>query len=142
MRSHCRVGVHLVWATKNRRPWLVDELRPRVFEVLGGIAHRLHSSPIAIGGWVDHVHVYVMLSPQTTISALVNALKANSTAWVRRTHPGLIAFEWQRGYSAAGVDPRDDEALRRYIQDQETIHRSRVAGNPAATPNRNCVVVR
>ena len=142
MRSHCRVGVHLVWATKNRRPWLVDELRPRVFEVLGGIAHRLHSSPIAIGGWVDHVHVYVMLSPQAPISGLVNALKAHSTTWVRQTHPGLLAFEWQRGYSAAGVDPRDDDALRTYIQNQEQIHRFRQSTNSTSIPNRNCVVVR
>ncbi len=142
MRSRCRVGVHLVWATKMRHPWLAEGLRPRVFEVLGGIAHRLHSHPIAIGGWVDHVHLYVMLSPQTTISALVNALKANSTAWVRRTHPGLIAFEWQRGYSAAGVDPRDDDTLRSYVQNQEQIHRSRQSTNSRSIPNRNCVVVR
>lgn len=139
MRSQCRVGVHLIWATKERRPWLVDGLRPTVFEVLGRIASRRHSNPIAIGGWVDHVHVYVMLSSQVTIVSLVNALKANSTAWIRRNRPDLHRFEWQRGYAAAGVDPRDDEALRRYIQGQETIHRSRVAGNPAATPNRACV---
>ena len=142
MRSRCRVGVHLVWATKMRHPWLVEELRPRVFEVLGGIAHRLHCSPIAIGGWVDHVHVYVMLSSQVTIVSLVNALKAHSTSWVRRTHPELPAFEWQRGYSAAGVDPRDDGALRSYIQDQEQIHRFRQSTNPTSIPNRNCVVVR
>ncbi len=112
-----------------------------MFEVLEGIAHRLHCSPIAIGGWVDHVHVYVMLSPQATISGLVNALKAHSTTWVRRTHPGLLAFEWQRGYSAAGVDPRDDDALRTYIQNQEQIHRFRNSTKPGAIPIRNCMVV-
>ena len=142
MRSRCRVGVHLVWATKMRRPWLVEGLRPRVFEVLGGIADRLHCSPIAIGGWVDHGHVYVMVSRPATISGLVNALKAHSTTWVRRTHPDLIAFEWQRGYSAAGVDPRDDGALRSYIHDQERIHRSRQSTNSTSIPNRNCAFVR
>ena len=106
MRSHCRVGVHLVWATKNRRPWLVDELRPRVFEVLGGIAHRLHCSPIAIGGWVDHVHVYVMLSSQVTIVSLVNALKARRIVPAELPAEDLRPFhvnEWVDAHKVAGA---------------------------------------
>lgn len=125
MRSVCRVGVHLIWATKRRGPWLSPQIRPKVFDLLGRISARRHCRPIAVGGWVDHVHVYVALSPQTSLISLVNSLKAHSCAWIRRNLPGLSSFEWQRGYAAAGVDPRDDAALRLYIQNQDAIHRAR-----------------
>lgn len=142
MRSQCRVAIHLIWATKNRRPWLSDPVRPRVLAILGRMASYRHCRPLAIGGWVEHVHLYVALSPQIPIVHLVNALKANSTSWIRQNLPDLASFAWQRGYSAAGVDPRDDEALRRYIQDQETIHRSRLAIASPSLPNRSCVPLR
>jgi len=125
MRSTCCVGVHLVWATKERRPWLARSIRPQVFALLGRIAARRHCPPLAIGGWVDHVHLYVTLSPQIPIVSLVNALKANSTSWIRRNLPGLHAFEWQRGYWARGVGPENGQALQAYIQHQEAIHRAR-----------------
>lgn len=125
MRSRCRVGIHLIWATKGRHPWLSDAVRPRVCDLLGRIAAKRRCPPLAIGGWVDHVHLYLTLSPQIAIVALVNALKANSTTWIHQSLPGLDSFEWQRGYSAAGVDPRDDEALRSYIEHQDSIHEAR-----------------
>lgn len=134
MRSICQVGVHLIWATKDRRPWLSSDIRPKALEVLGRIAARRHCRPIAIGGWVDHVHLYVALSPQISVVGLVNALKVNSTSWIRRNLPGHPSFEWQRGYAAAGVDPRDDEALQRYIQDQEAIHQARRPRRAANLP--------
>lgn len=134
MRSRCHVGVHLVWATKHRTPWLSDRVRPTVFDILRRIAHRKHCEPMAVGGWVDHVHIYVVLSPQLSVIGLVKALKANSTAWIRENLPHLGTFEWQRGYGAWGVDPRDDRALRTYIQHQDTIHLTRQSGTNPAHP--------
>lgn len=135
MRSRFRVGVHLVWATKDRTPWLVEGVRLQVLGLLKAILRRTNCHPLAVGGWVDHVHVYTELTPNLSVAALINLLKANSTGWIRRNLPGLAAFEWQRGYAATGVDPRDDEALRRYILSQERIHGARQAnGTRRATP--------
>ncbi|MEZ4411562.1 MAG: IS200/IS605 family transposase [Gemmatimonadales bacterium] len=121
-----RIGVHLVWATKNRHPWLEPQILRRLAPLLGNIAVRRRCQPLAIGGWVDHVHVYVGLSANIPLSSLVVALKSNSSAWLRESFPDLAEFRWQRGFAAFGVDPRDDEALRRYIRSQEQIHARRL----------------
>lgn len=127
-RSIVRIGVHLVWATKHRRPWLEPDVRGRVILVLAGIVRRQGCRPIEIGGWVDHLHVYLALSPGIAVAPLVVCLKANSTRWVRTHIPTLPQFAWQRGFCAYGVDPRDDAALRAYIRDQEEIHSARCGG--------------
>jgi putative transposase len=124
-RRHYRVAVHLVWATKHRTPWLSEIVRPRLLALLAQILLRKRCRPVAIGGWVDHVHVYAMLSPQIAVVTLVNALKANSARWLRTNVAELAAFQWQRGYAAFGVDPRRDGTIRSYIQSQNEIHQAR-----------------
>lgn len=121
-RHHYRVGVHLVWGTKHRAPTLAPELRWRLHRLLERICREKDCLPYAVGGWTDHVHVYVLLGAQTSVVSLVIALKANSSRWIRRYVPGLDRFEWGRGYAAIGVDPWRDTELRRYIATQEAHH--------------------
>ena len=135
-RSVVRVGVHFVWATKHRRPWLDADVRGRVVLVLAGIARRQGCRPIEIGGCVDHLHLYLRLSPEVAVAPLVVALKANSTGWIRTHIPTLADFEWQRGFWAYGVDPRDDADLRAYIRAQEQIHAARGGGVGVCPPLR------
>lgn len=124
-RRQIFVGVHLVWGTKHRRPWLTRPIRLRLNGYLSRILLHHECRPLAVGGWVDHIHVYAALSPKVPLGALVIALKANSSRWLRREMVDLQEFFWQRGFAAFGVDPRDDADLRRYIQRQEEIHTKR-----------------
>lgn len=121
------VGVHLVWATKHRHPWLQPEIMRRLAPLLGNIVVRRRCQPLEIGGWLDHVHVYVGLSANVPLSSLVVTLKSHSSAWLRENFHELAGFRWQRGFAAFGVDPRDDAALRRYVRSQEQVHASRLA---------------
>jgi len=120
-----RVGVHFVWATKHRRPWLVADVRRRVILVLARLVKCQGCRPIEIGGWLDHLHLYISLSPEVAVAPLAVALKANSTRWIKSNIPSLPDFQWQRGFWAYSVDPRDDANLRSYIRSQEEIHAQR-----------------
>jgi len=137
-RRLVQVGVHLVWATKYRVPWLTGPVREQLDGLFRRALIRRGCEPFAIGGWIDHMHLYTSLSPTMTLSSLVGALKANSARWVREHVAGLDCFEWQRGYAAFGVDPRDDAALREYVRAQEGIHsrRSTAVAITAGSPHR------
>jgi REP element-mobilizing transposase RayT len=104
---------------------LDGDVRRRVILVLAGIIKRKGCRPIEIGGWVDHLHVYVGLSPEIAVAPLVVCLKANSSRWIKSNIPSLPDFQWQRGFWAYSVDPRDDAGLRSYIRSQERIHADR-----------------
>ncbi len=46
---------------------------------LGGICSNLESSPIKVGGYTDHVHVFCNLSKKIALIKLVDDLKSESS---------------------------------------------------------------
>ena len=52
------VYIHLVFSTKERRPFLRDKtVRASLHSYLGGISKQLECAPIITGGMEDHVHL-------------------------------------------------------------------------------------
>ena len=71
----------------------------------------------------DHVHMLISIPPKYAVSQVIGFLKGKSAIHVARTFGGRKQnftgqHFWARGYyvSTAG---KDDEAVRRYIQEQE-----------------------
>jgi putative transposase len=116
------VRVHLVWSTYRRQPWIVSAWQERLYRCLVAIARRKRALVIAVGGWRDHVHIYVSVPANLTVAHLVDALKSNSSRWIHETFPHLKIFAWQKGYSAFSVCRRCEEHLIRYIRNQEARH--------------------
>lgn len=119
------VRLHLVWSTKRRLPYIDARWRPRLFGIIGGIVERKGGRLLCAGGVSDHLHLYLECPTTIAVSDLVDAIKANSSRWVRSNCAERGAFEWQAGYSAFSVNPTDDRQLREYIRAQELHHRER-----------------
>ena len=114
---------HLVFSTKQREPWLTADVRPRVYDFVGGIIRGERGTLIEIGGVADHVHILFGWRTDETIATLVRNLKANSSHWIHQTFPPLRAFAWQEGYSIFAVSQSQVAKIRGYIQRQEEHHR-------------------
>jgi REP-associated tyrosine transposase len=123
--TYLSLRLHLVWATKSRRPWLDPEWRARLFACIDQIVARKGGKLLCAGGVRDHVHLYIEPPGTVTISDLVSTIKASTTRWIHRTFPHRREFKWQHGYGAFSVTGFDDEPLRDYIRNQETLHRER-----------------
>jgi len=124
-RTILRVGVHLVWATKYRTPFLDTGIRARLFPYISGIVRHSGGHLLAGGGWRDHVHLYVEMPATISLAMLVSTIKSNSMRWIRESFPEAQAAGWQKGYAAFSVDRRHDDRLMSYIADQDRIHRQR-----------------
>jgi REP element-mobilizing transposase RayT len=123
-QSLAKIYLHLVFPTKDRRPFLQDrELRERVHAYLAGICRNQDSPSLRVGGVEDHVHILCYLGRTVAIADLVRELKRDSSKWIKQQSPQLAAFHWQDGYGAFSVSPSHVEPLERYIQDQEGHHR-------------------
>jgi len=123
--TYLSLRVHLVWATKNRKPWLDPEWRPRLYACVGKILARKGGKLICAGGVRDHIHLYVEPPGTLPIGELVSTIKANTTRWIHQTFDHRGDFKWQHGYGAFTVTGFDDEYLRDYIRNQEIHHRER-----------------
>ena len=119
------VRIHLLWGTRNRRPWLDPEWRPRLYGHASTLAGRRGARLLCAGGTRDHVHLYVEHPPSISLADLVQAIKAGTSRWIHEGYPHRRDFRWQGGYAAFSVTPRDDSAVQAYIREQEVLHRER-----------------
>lgn len=82
----------------------------------------LDSSPHAIGGIDDHVHMLIGLKPTHRLSDVMRELKSESSKWLKE-QLGSSVFAWQDGYGAFSVSAPNLENIRNYVQKQEEHHR-------------------
>ena len=93
---------HIVWSTKNRVPSIRFEFNERLFSYIAKLILNKGLHPIAVGGFVDHIHILVQSIPKYSISDIVCYLKSNSSKFIReKLNPD---FAWQSGYSVFTVD--------------------------------------
>jgi putative transposase len=119
------VNLHMVWSTKERRALIHPEWKDRLYGYMGGIAKARNAKLITANGEPDHVHLYVSMPSTITIAELVNALKTNSSRWIRQTLPNRKLFSWQEGYAAFSVSRSQEQAVIDYIRNQHEHHRAK-----------------
>jgi REP-associated tyrosine transposase len=115
------IYVHVVFSTKNRRAWINQEIRPRLWAYMGGIGRKNGVHALKIGGVADHVHLVVALPSMVSIGETVREIKAGSSKWVHENHYRL--FSWREGFGAFSVSASNLPEVTRYIENQEEHHR-------------------
>jgi len=116
---HC----HVVLSTKNREPWLRQDIEDRVWSYLGGIARENDLKALQIGGIENHVHLLLGLPPTVPVSKAVQLIKGGSSTWMKATLSGLGGFGWQDGYAAFAVSKSLVPDVASYIRSQREHHR-------------------
>jgi putative transposase len=120
-----RVIVHLVFSTKDRRPWIDTSVRSSLHAYLATVVRTSGCDCFRAGGVADHVHLAVNLTRTISVADLVQELKTSSSAWIKTQSADLRDFAWQRGYGAFSVGPGDLDAVIAYIDRQEEHHRTK-----------------
>lgn len=124
-QSLSSVYLHLVFSTKNHRPWFRDaSMRHELHAYLGGLS-RNHGCPaLIVGGVEDHVHVLARHGRTITQADWVRDLKRSSSLWSKRNNSGFSGFSWQAGYGLFSVSASGLDRVRDYILNQEEHHRT------------------
>lgn len=118
------VYLHLVFSTKDRRPWLRDrQIREALHGHLGEVSKRLDCPPILVGGVEDHVHMLTQFGRTITQAGWVKEVKRVSSRWLKEQAGDLAGFEWQGGYANFSVSQSNLDQVRDYIANQEEHHR-------------------
>lgn len=123
-QSLSAVYVHLVFSTKNRRPFLRDTaVRDPLHAQLGGISKTLECPPLLVGGTEDHVHLLCRFGRTISQAEWVKELKRVSNGWLKQQGRDYDIFEWQGGYADFSVSQSNLEQVKQYISKQEEHHR-------------------
>ena len=123
-QSLSAVYIHVVFSTKDRRPFLRDKAtRDELHSYLGSVSKQLDCAPILVGGVEDHVHLLGRFARTITQAEWVKELKRVSNLWLKQRSGDYAAFEWQSGYADFSVSQSNLEQVKKYIASQEEHHR-------------------
>ena len=117
------LNAHIIFSTKERRPWLTPDVRERLWGYQSSILQNLECNNITIGGVADHVHVLCNLTKKLPVTKVLEILKKDSSKFVKSLEVALRDFHWQDGYGIFSVSPSHFEAVRKYILRQEEHHK-------------------
>jgi len=121
-QSLSAVYIHLVFSTKERRPFLRDEtVRELLHSQIGGISKKLGCAPIITGGVEDHVHLLARFGRTITQAEWVKEVKRVSNLWLKENY-SICDFEWQGGYADFSVSSSNLERVKNYIANQHKHH--------------------
>lgn len=121
--SFTNLNYHIVFSTKNHRPYLDESEMIRLFEYIGGIVKNMKATLLLVGGVSDHVHLAARLHPELSVVEFVRTVKGNASRWVHETFPEQRDFAWQEGYSAFSVSHSIVGKVIDYIRGQKEHHK-------------------
>jgi putative transposase len=116
---------HIVFSTRDRAPLITPQLRPELFNYIGGILRAEGAVLLEIGAIEDHVHLLVKIRAEQAVAEVVRLIKANSSKWLNEKPVSELRFEWQGGYGAFTVSESQVPFVRKYILSQEEHHRTK-----------------
>ena len=121
--TYANLLVHVIFGTKDRRPTIAAELRPRLFAYMGGVVREVGGTPAIINGTDDHAHLLIGLPVTRAVADVLRVVKANSSRWAHEAFPAVRDFAWQSGYGAFSVSQSNADAVHAYIAEQEEHHK-------------------
>jgi putative transposase len=118
---------HVVFIPKYRRKILYGQIRVGLGEVFRELARQKERQIEEGHLQADHVHMLVSIPPKYAVAQVGGDLKGKSAIHIARTYGGRLRnfvgeHFWARGYFVSTVG-RDEEAVRRYIREQEAEER-------------------
>lgn len=122
-QSLSQIIVHGVFSTKNRAPWLDEELRKALFAYIATVLKSKDHVPILIGGHDDHIHMLFGLARTGSIADTIKHTKVNSSIWIKEEFENHQDFAWQSGYGAFSVSYPSIGSVMSYISSQDKHHK-------------------
>lgn len=115
---------HIVWITKYRKKVLVGDVAVKVRELIKEICKANDIEIIKGHVSKDHVHLFLSIPPQLSVSTTVQYLKGKSSRKLLTNFKDLQKqfwgrHFWARGYFVASSGNVTDEVVMKYIEEQD-----------------------
>ena len=98
--TYSQITIHAVFAVKYRQNFITKDWRDNLHKYMAGIIINNNAKSLAVGGWLDHVHLLFGMPVTTSIADFMNVIKSNSSKWVNEQQFLKEKFQWQVGYGA------------------------------------------
>ncbi len=120
--TYTQIYIQIVFTVKGRQNLIPAQHKEELYKYISGIIRERKSKNICIGGMPDHIHIFVGLNPDISVSGLVRDIKAGSSGFINKNRWMRGRFEWQEGYGAFSYSRSQINAVCKYVNSQERHH--------------------
>ena len=114
---------HIVFIPKYRKKVIYGRLKKDIREILRKLCEYKKVEIIEGAVCSDHIHLCVSIPPKLSVSEFLGYLKGKSALMIFDKHPELGSKRdrtfWARGYYVSTVGNITEEAIKKYISEQE-----------------------
>jgi putative transposase len=120
--SYTQIHIQFVFAVKYRASLIDKEWKERLHQYITGIFQQNKHKMLQINSMPDHIHIFIGMRPDQSISSLIQNVKTESSKWIKTQNLCSQPFAWQEGYGAFSYAKSQVNDVIRYIKNQETHH--------------------
>lgn len=121
--SYSQVYIQLVFSPTDRDLLLTENIRSEVFDHLVDAVNQMGHKSIIVNGTNDHVHLFLGLNPNVSITDTVKELKHSSSDFIDKMRMLPKKFHWQEGYGVFSYCKTQLENIYLNILNQEVEHK-------------------
>jgi len=123
--TYTQIHIQTVFAVQDRANLITTAWKDELYRYITGIIQNHGHKLLQINGMPDHLHILFGMRPTQALSALMQQVKQESSAWINQKGFVRGRFSWQEGYDAFSYSKRDVPNVIEYIKNQEEHHRER-----------------
>ena len=124
-KTYTQLYVHIVFASKYKTALIHPGWKQELHQYITGIIQSNHHKMLQINSMPDHVHLFIGMLPNQSVSSLIQNVKTESSRWIKEKGFCSGSFAWQEGYGAFSYAKSQVNHVIRYIQNQESHHKKK-----------------
>ena len=121
--TYSQIHLQFVFAVKYRSSLICSHWKEELYLYISGIIEKQGHKLLAINGMDDHIHIFIGMRPNQSVSDLLQDIKRNSSLWINQKGFVNGKFEWQEGYGAFSYSKLHVKSVIDYIKNQEKHHK-------------------
>jgi putative transposase len=121
--SYTQIHIQFVFAVRYRAAQIDKSWKERLHRYMTGIFQQNGHKMLQINSMPDHIHIFIGMRPNQSISSLIQNVKTESSKWIKDQKFCSFPFAWQEGYGAFSYSKSQIPAVVGYIKNQEVHHK-------------------
>ena len=121
--SYYNIWIHVIWATKERKPMIEPSIENEVFTFIKDQFIENNCRVGIINGMPDHIRCLFSINPNKSIAELIKQVKGSSSHYINQNDLVKEKFAWQTGYAAYSVSNSVKGKVFEYIKNQKVHHK-------------------
>lgn len=121
--TYTQVYIQFVFAVKYRAAMLDESWDERLRSYITATAQNHGHKVLAINNMPDHLHLFIGMGTNESISEIMRIIKSDSSEWINSQHFTRSKFQWQEGYGAFSYSRSHIDRVVQYIFNQKEHHK-------------------